>query len=220
MPALAPGIGHGRQRIHPLESGARRAWRPPEAFAHETLGEDPQALDAERSGWIYHRLLLDTIIWTGAVVVRRELVEAVGEFREDLRLAQDYDYWIRASRLTPILTLARPFALYRRHPQSATRKWAPVNYAASVVESAVRTWGLASPDGQSITPRQLRRRRFGLHFSMGYNLFQSGYRAEAASSFLAAGRNYPAHWRTWPYLVLAGLSWTGTRLVSWHRSSH
>ncbi|MFO7857946.1 MAG: hypothetical protein R6V11_03400, partial [Ectothiorhodospiraceae bacterium] len=195
-------------------------WRAPGAFARETGGEDPRALDPERSGWIYHRLLLDTIVWTGAVVMRRELVEAVGEFREDLRLAQDYDYWLRASRLTPILTLARSFALYRRHPRSATRKWAPVNYAAVVVESAVRTWGLTGPDGQGITAHQLRRRRFGLHFSMGYNLFRSGYRAEAAPSFLAAGRNHPTHWRTWPYLVLSGLAWTGARLSGRAHSGH
>ncbi|WP_038059512.1 glycosyltransferase [Thioalkalivibrio sp. ALJT] len=188
-------------------------WRAPGAFARETGEEDPQALDPERSGWIYHRLLLDTIVWTGAVVMRRELVETVGQFREDLRLAQDYDYWLRASRLSPVLTLARSFALYRRHPQSATRKWAPVNYAASVLETAIQTWGLNSPDGQGITQRELRNRRFGLHFSMGYNLFHSGDRAAAAPSFLEAGRNQPTYWRTWPYLFLSGLSWTGQRLT-------
>ncbi len=187
-------------------------WRTPRAFARETGGQDPQALDPERSGWIYHRLLLDTIVWTGAVVMRRELVDTIGEFREDLRLAQDYDYWLRASRLTPILTLTRSYALYRRHPQSATKRWASTNYALSVLDSAVRQWGVSGPDGQEITPAELRRRRFGLHFSMGYQLFWNGARAAAAPSFWAAWRHRPTYWRTTPYALLTGALWLVSRL--------
>ncbi len=187
-------------RWYPDDSGQ---WSSPNRHAAATQAQDSDALDPERSGWIYHRLLLDTMVWTGTVLMRRELADMVGEFREDLRLAQDYDYWIRGSRLTPILTLARPYALYRRHAESATRRWAPVNYALMVLESAIARWGRVGPDGSAITPEELRHRRFRLHFAMGYNLFWNGQKAAAAPSFIGAWRARPGHVRTALYAILA-----------------
>ena len=177
-------------------------WRASGQFAEEYHHTDPHQLDPTYSGWLYHRLLLETCVWTGTVVMRRELVDEIGLFREDLRLGQDYDYWIRASRHTPILTLQRPFALYRRHGESATKRWAPVNYELKVFEDALHTWGREGPDGESISPAQIRRRRFGLHFSMGYKQYWNGQKRDSLHSFVNALRLRPMHWRTAAYVFV------------------
>jgi glycosyltransferase involved in cell wall biosynthesis len=99
------------------------------------------------SGWIYTQLLLDCVVWTSTVLVQRSLLEELGGFDASLRIGEDYDLWLRASRLTPILRIARPYALYRIHPASITKTMPTDNYRATLVGRALSRWGMGSPDG-------------------------------------------------------------------------
>jgi glycosyltransferase involved in cell wall biosynthesis len=99
------------------------------------------------SGWIYPQLLLDCVVWTSTVLVKRTLLAETGAFDPTLRVGEDYDLWLRASRLTPIVRVARPFALYRMHSNSITRSLPTDNYRATVINRALAQWGLGSPDG-------------------------------------------------------------------------
>jgi hypothetical protein len=99
------------------------------------------------SGWIYPQLLLDCVVWTSTVLVHRSLLSEVGDFDQTLRIGEDYDLWLRASQLTQILRVARPYALYRMHPASITRSVPRENYRNLVVQRALERWGYASPDG-------------------------------------------------------------------------
>lgn len=100
------------------------------------------------SGWIYPELLLDCVVWTSTVLAQRSLFEETGGFDPTLRIGEDYDLWLRASRLTPILRVPRPFALYRMHPASITRSMPTDNYRARVIGRALAQWGMRSPDGR------------------------------------------------------------------------
>lgn len=100
------------------------------------------------SGWIYPQLLLDCVVWTSTVLAHRSLFDEVGVFDTDLRVGEDYDLWLRASRVTPILRVAHPYALYRMHPASITRSRPTDNYRARVIGRALEKWGMQSPDGQ------------------------------------------------------------------------
>lgn len=102
------------------------------------------------SGWIYPELLLGCCVWTSTVLARRDLLVELEGFDCGLKVGEDYDLWLRASRLTPILRVGRPLALYRQHPASLTRQAPAENYEAKVVERAVQRWGYASPDGRSV----------------------------------------------------------------------
>ncbi|MBK1727351.1 hypothetical protein CKO13_10045 [Halorhodospira neutriphila] len=204
-----------------------RLWRPysdgtwPSAAA--LVPDEAQAaglgLDPERSGWLYHKLLMDTVVWTSTVVLHRGLVEQVGGFREDFKLGQDYDYWLRASRYTPIATLSTAYALYRKRPDSATARWAPINYELRALQSALARWGTTGPDGQRISEQQLQRRLASLHFRMGYNRFWAGAPAEAIAPFWHASRHRPAFWRSWAYLAAATAYSTGRALGRLRRPS-
>ncbi len=157
--------------------------------------------DPSRSGWLYTRLLLKTLVWTSTVMIRRNLYERLGGFREDLRLAQDYDYWLRSSRVTPILTLAEPFALYRKRPDSATAQWAPINYELVAVRTALSHWGSIGPDGSRLSNKAVRRRIGTLHFNMAYNQLWSGAPHLAIAASLRATYYRPGFWRAWAYVI-------------------
>jgi glycosyltransferase involved in cell wall biosynthesis/peptidoglycan/xylan/chitin deacetylase (PgdA/CDA1 family) len=100
------------------------------------------------SGWIYPDLLEDCCVWTSTVLAHRSLFDEIGIFDEKLRIGEDYDLWLRASQVTPILRIPKPLALYRMHPDSITKKAPDINYQALVISRAINRWGYDSPDGQ------------------------------------------------------------------------
>lgn len=55
--------------------------------------------------------------WFNPVVtlIRRSVIDAVGEFDEAIAVAEDWDYWIRCAKVTRMAYLAGPVALYRQH---------------------------------------------------------------------------------------------------------
>jgi glycosyltransferase involved in cell wall biosynthesis len=116
----------------------------------QAIHETPDDVRPELSGWIYHRLLLDCEVWTSTVVGERSLFVELGGFDESKSVGEDYDLWLRASRLTPILRLHTPLALYRKHATSVTRRPPARNYQRDVMVAAIRRWGCGSPNGDSI----------------------------------------------------------------------
>ncbi|SFB74995.1 Glycosyl transferase family 2 [Massilia yuzhufengensis] len=109
------------------------------------------------SGWIYTELLLDCVVWTSTVVAQRSLFQEIGGFDPGLRVGEDYDLWLRASRVTPIHRVARPYALYRTHPSSITHSLPTANYRAIVIGRALANWGMYSPDGCEADRGEVRR---------------------------------------------------------------
>ena len=100
------------------------------------------------SGWIYPELLRDCVVWTSTVLARRSFLLQLGGFAPELRMGEDYDLWLRASRLTPILRVPRPLALYRHHGHNITHRVPDRNHQAEVVGRALTRWGYAGPDGR------------------------------------------------------------------------
>jgi hypothetical protein len=100
------------------------------------------------SGDIYPELLQDCEVWTSTVVVDRALFEQAGGFDTSLRIGEDYDLWLRLSRLTPILRVPAPLALYRMHSASITKHVTDRNYKGEVVDRALRRWGYQSAFGR------------------------------------------------------------------------
>lgn len=120
-----------------------------------------RALDDNRwrgcNGWIYTNLLLDCIVWTSTVLMQRSLFDELGGFDTGLLIGEDYDLWIRASRVTPFAFLQRPHALYRKHPSSITSAPPADCYPARVVQNAIAKWGYQGPDGSRAEQGKVRR---------------------------------------------------------------
>jgi glycosyltransferase involved in cell wall biosynthesis len=169
----------------------------------------PSAVDLEiepsGSGWLYNRLLLDCVIHTTTAVIRADVAAQVGAFDENLKRGQDYDYWLRASRITPIHKLRAALSLYRIHPQSITRRPHAANYGYLVIKKALDRWGTIGPDGTETPTRDVNKVLADMWFGYGYTHYQAGDPALARTAFRHC-IGYRPFWRTaWIYWVRSWL---------------
>ena len=109
-----------------LESGARElALHPDCAFVFGryryviTDGSVRQPPDDRDLNDAYRSLLRENIIVMHATVMyRRSAIEAVGGFDRDLKSCEDYDLYLRLTRLWPIARHDAVIAEYRRHDRN------------------------------------------------------------------------------------------------------
>ncbi|MFB9243754.1 glycosyltransferase [Massilia antarctica] len=168
-----------------------------------------EAMDGVRwagaTGWIYPQLLLDCVVWTSTVLMRRTLLAELNGFDTSLRLGEDYDLWLRASRVTPIHRVARPYALYRIHPASITKATPAENYRARVIGQALGRWGLASPDGRTGDAAAVRRMLAKSWSDFAGAHLQARNLGQARRAGWTALRTDPTHVPAWKVLVKTGL---------------
>jgi glycosyltransferase involved in cell wall biosynthesis len=153
------------------------------------------------SGWVYPDLLLDCVVWTSTVMARRSLFDEIGSFDTSLRLGEDYDLWLRASRVTPILRVVHPYALYRIHPASITHSRPTDNHRAQVIGRALAQWGVKSPDGRQADPKAIRRMLARSWSDFAGAQLQAGDLAHAKRGCWQALRASPAHVPGWKVLI-------------------
>ncbi len=77
---------------------------PPAMYAHQ-----------KQSGDIFNHLLAGCIIHPSTVLIRRDLLAAVGPFDETLPIDEDYDMWLRLAYRTAVGFIDEPLTLIRRH---------------------------------------------------------------------------------------------------------
>ncbi|MCP5158256.1 MAG: glycosyltransferase [Gammaproteobacteria bacterium] len=159
----------------------------------------------ERSGWLYNRLLFGSMLHTITVMARRTLIDQVGQFEPDLKRGQDYDYWLRASRLTEIHQLNRVTALYRLHGSGCVTKYPTINYEEVVLEKALARWGLKGPNGEFTKFADVQKRLAEICFGFGYYHYHDGDPYLAARAFARSVTRKPAGLSGWRYLVMSAL---------------
>jgi glycosyltransferase involved in cell wall biosynthesis len=159
--------------------------------------------ESERSGWLYSRLLMGLLVGMNTAVVRRKIYEQIGEFNESMRIGEDYDFWLRASRMGEMHSLNGVVALYRIHPASAMHKVAKENHMACLLRCAVGRWGLVNPDNTSLDPHELRVRLAKIHFGHGYLHYWRGDIHVARRSFAQAFVGGGHRLRSGVYFTLA-----------------
>ena len=70
-----------------------------------------------------------------SVMMRTDIIRALGGYRAAFRHAEDYDLWLRASLVTDICNLPDRLLLYRRSPQQISQK-----HAAEQAKAAAVAW--------------------------------------------------------------------------------
>lgn len=172
----------------------------PEFFRSAQYGQE---IDSAKSGWVYHKLLLDCICLTSTVMLRKDTIQKVGFFNTDLWCGEDYDYWLRVSRITEIHKLKSKLVLYRSLAESITRRPTPVHYEYEVFRKAISQWGVESPNGEKNDPRLLKERVAKMRFDFGYHHLNSGDAVIAIKSFADSIIQRPLWHLPWMYLTLA-----------------
>ena len=146
---------------------------------------------AERSGWIYGRLLFDCELLTTTVMLRAETVARIGRFDPELPVGEDYDYWMRLSQAAEISRLDCIGALYRVLPGSASRTVRLRNFEHEVVLRNIERYGLSSQGSPAVAAQRLQRRLDQLVFQHGYLHLQRGDPGVAMRSFADLLRRRP-----------------------------
>jgi len=167
--------------------------------------EDARIGSAHDSGWIYATLLFECRLLTSSVVLRRSVMEQVGRFDEDLPRGQDYDYWLRLSRVSQIHKLDLELVLYRIHGDNIAVKYPNQNYELMIVEKNVSRWGLTGPDGATVPKNQLQRHLGELCFSFGYWHCKRGTYRIARGALWKSLQYQPQNWKGWIYFGLSAL---------------
>lgn len=164
----------------------------------QSIGSDP-----ERSGWLYTKLLNGLLVGMNTAVIRRAVYEQIGEFDEKMSQGEDYDFWLRTSRVFEMHCLDEVIALYRQHDNNSVYKPSYDNYLANLLVAAVNRWGLQGPDGQALSRELFNKRLAIIYFEHGYMHFWRGYRQIARTSFLQALRIRYRPAKCLAYIVLS-----------------
>jgi glycosyltransferase involved in cell wall biosynthesis len=203
-----PDVGVVFAEWHVWRPDADGQFRPPAAL---TTARVTDTLDEAASGWLYPRLLLKSQMLTSTVLLRASLARQVGPFDRSLRNGEDYDYWLRLSRVTPLHKLAAVGVLYRQLPGSESNTPKDTNFELTVVRRALERWGTSGPDGQQADPKALQRRLRSLELEHGYAHLRRGKAVIAWDTYRRAVRQQPwqlGHWKN-AGLALAKLWRTG-----------
>jgi glycosyltransferase involved in cell wall biosynthesis len=150
-------------------------------------------------GEVFDQLLLQNFISSITIMVRRESLEKVGMFPEDVMISEDWHLWLRIAKEYPIGYIDRPLALYRWQTQSLT--W---DYAKSypdrikVLEKIIGLY----PDYLAHRKGLVRQARSKMMMRYGYALFSSGDYAQAREKLINSIQTKPLQIK--PYLYLIG----------------
>jgi glycosyltransferase involved in cell wall biosynthesis len=160
-------------------------------------------LDERYSGWLYNKLLFDCVLLTSAVMMRSSIVKLIGDFDVTMFNGDDYDYWIRVSRVAQISRLRKVGTLYRVLPGSVSRKPRAANSEHIVIQKALAKWGLTGPDGTKADNLAMQKRLRDLLVNHAYDHLHKGDPNLALAGFKQVLKANPIGLKYWKYVVQA-----------------
>jgi hypothetical protein len=167
----------------------------------------PPRLDPDFSGWVYHQFLRDCWALTSATTLCTALVRDAGGFDESLPFGEDWDLWLRLSRVAPMARIAWPPVLYRQHPVQGSRVARPVDWRTRLLLRAAREHGLASADGRHVPQSEFDTLIAQYHRAYGLHQLQYGSRRRALAALLQSLQRRPTDSRSVALLLAALLGW-------------
>jgi glycosyltransferase involved in cell wall biosynthesis len=159
--------------------------------------------EEERSGWLYTRLLDGLLVGMNTAVVRRSVYEAIGGFNESMRQGEDYDFWLKASRIAQMHSLDGNVALYRIHQASAMHRLSQENQLSILLKMATMRWGLTDQHGNRAPPASFKKRVATTHFDHAYSHFWHGDLAVARRHFRQSLSGDHRRFRSVLYLLIS-----------------
>lgn len=167
---------------------------------------DSLATDPLFTGWVFHQFMRDCWALTSATNIRLDAFRAVGGFDETRSYAEDWDLWLRLSRVTQFVKVCAPAVLYRQHNEQGSRVARPVDHRTALLLEVARTHGLASRDGRAITPQDFNSLIARYQMEFGRHHLQFGQRRLAATALLKAWLRVPQQFRylAWALVALSG----------------
>lgn len=116
--AMGERHSHGTKHLFPIFVRTGRDYA--DIFEeHHMLPLGPHSVPVH-VGNIFDSLFWGNFILPTSMIFSRALAKQVGEFRSHMRTQQDYEYWLRFSRLYRFAFVDHVLVRYRRHPEQLT----------------------------------------------------------------------------------------------------
>lgn len=61
-------------------------------------------------------------VWTGTVMMRKEIIKEIGHFKTDISVGEDTEYWLRIIKRYNIGYISEPLAYYNHHKSRLTKQ--------------------------------------------------------------------------------------------------
>ncbi|HTI01437.1 MAG TPA: glycosyltransferase [Acidisoma sp.] len=185
-------------------------------FAYVAEGATPDAAGAldhrKVSGTdLLARLILGNLFANGGhVLIRSEAWARAGGFREDLRFAEDWEFWPRLALLGPILAAAGPPALFVRRRQGSLMHGAATRLAAyePTLAAIAQNADIAARLGPARLAHLSSRARRELLWTVGREMLRRG---EASPALPLLRRGIGGRPRPQRLLILARALWLARR---------
>ncbi len=130
------------------------------------------------------------------VMIRRDVLQHVGGFREHLKLAFDYDLWLRIAAEYSVLCLSTPLATYRIHGNNQSKDDHDL-LAAECSLNILQSWINTPRALQEVDSAVVRERVSRLHRAIAWEHAQLGQRNEELRHLLASAKFNPFKLDNW-----------------------
>lgn len=127
-------------------------------------------------GRIAQWLFCGNFINTCSVLLRREVIERLGEFDQTLDTEEDYDYWLRVANEWPLVYVDAPLTIFRKSSGQLTRP----DQIERIIQNALRVVQRASIQmAAKLDPEIISSRLSRMYLSLGVIALRSGRSADA-----------------------------------------
>lgn len=165
------------------------------------------------SGDVVDELFIKNFVPFGSAIIRKEVLDTLGLFDEDLAMGIDWDLWLRVAVHWEFLFVREPLYLYRVWPGQMSRNW------RGRYEHAFRIMKKFIKDNPDLLSRRVIRRAYAdSHVEHGICCaLLGGAKHEAALNYLSAILTDPGFLRAWQELVKLALP---SRARNWRQNDN
>jgi hypothetical protein len=134
----------------------------------------------------FEQMVVKNLFTTSSMLVRKSVVDKVGEFDPQLRGPEDYDFWLRCLRVLGGANLESPLTGYREVPSSLGKRAASMEAGMQIILDKLTAAGAWK--GRWL----LHQKAIGyFHFSCGWMQQASGDCREALRHLVRSLSRYP-----------------------------
>jgi len=158
------------------------------------------------TGEIFSQMIMGNLVHTPTVVLRRDRLEKIGGFNEDLRISgEDYDFHLRTCREGPVGFIDLATIRYQTgNPDQLTRPAYNVHIAVNCLKTML-PWIEQKPSQINLPDRMLRLRLAEVHGWVGEALTSAGESSQARAHLRKSLKHQVWQYQAWKFLALASL---------------
>lgn len=116
--------------------------------------------DPDLTGWIYNKMLLTNYVLPSSALIRRSLVNEIGNFICEDQQTDDWEYFTRASTMTEFAKLFGNLVAYRQIPSSLSKKIRTTNVTEVMRSKLINKYGVSNPNGDPVDIDSLENRMY------------------------------------------------------------